>query len=265
MGKDIKVGLVIGIIVLLFLFGYWFNRSSSHRTLEEEASPGRASEEDTSILTFAKKEGVKKLTEPEPLSEIEEQGPIVGVPSAEATRPTWPTAEAEPKIIDLERARQLEIEPVIQEVSPSVPFPKEEVVRKYTVKKGDTLITISRKVYGDGSKWRLIRDANNIEDPTRLPIGQVLIILPLPAPSELTSPEGPSLEEAPVLPESRTVKKIWPSDIEERSHKVVKGDTLYAIARKYYKDGSRWRTIAAANGIKDCGKLKVGQDLRIPQ
>jgi 5'-nucleotidase len=49
-------------------------------------------------------------------------------------------------------------------------------------------------------------------------------------------------------------------------HVVAKGDTLYSLARAYYSDQSKWRTIYDANrsSIPDPNKLKVGQELVIP-
>jgi len=48
--------------------------------------------------------------------------------------------------------------------------------RMYVVQKGDTLWHIAKKFYGDGRKWKLIIQANNITGPARLKIGQKLII-----------------------------------------------------------------------------------------
>lgn len=45
---------------------------------------------------------------------------------------------------------------------------------------------------------------------------------------------------------------------------VKKGDTLWAIATKYYHNGSAWPRIADANGIKDPRKLAIGTNLVIP-
>jgi LysM repeat protein len=53
------------------------------------------------------------------------------------------------------------------------PAPK---TRTYTVKKGDTLIGISIKYYGTGSKWRRIADANKIKNVKTLQIGRKLKI-----------------------------------------------------------------------------------------
>ncbi len=51
-----------------------------------------------------------------------------------------------------------------------------------------------------------------------------------------------------------------------RTHTLVKGDTLYALARRYYSDASRWRAILEANRdqISDPNQLYVGQVLTIP-
>ena len=52
-----------------------------------------------------------------------------------------------------------------------------------------------------------------------------------------------------------------------RSHRVNKGDTLYALARRYYSDDQRrWKDIYEANRdqLSSPNSLRVGQVLRIP-
>lgn len=59
------------------------------------------------------------------------------------------------------------------------PFPqKRDAVRFYNVKKGDTLVKIAEKMYGDGLDWRKIYAANrrSIPDPKKLKIGTKLEI-----------------------------------------------------------------------------------------
>jgi nucleoid-associated protein YgaU len=46
----------------------------------------------------------------------------------------------------------------------------------YTIKSGDTLYTIAKKIYGDGSKWQTIASNNVISDPTNLTVGQVITL-----------------------------------------------------------------------------------------
>lgn len=49
-----------------------------------------------------------------------------------------------------------------------------------------------------------------------------------------------------------------------KSYTVKKGDTLWALAEKYYGDGTKWKLIAKANKIKDPRKLQIGTKLVIP-
>jgi len=50
------------------------------------------------------------------------------------------------------------------------------------------------------------------------------------------------------------------------THTVVRGDSAYQIARRYYKDGEKWRLILEANPghMGKNGELQVGTQLRIP-
>jgi LysM repeat protein len=48
------------------------------------------------------------------------------------------------------------------------------------------------------------------------------------------------------------------------TYKVQAGDTLGKIAKKFYGDASRFSAIVAANSIRNPDKLKVGQELVIP-
>lgn len=50
--------------------------------------------------------------------------------------------------------------------------------RHYTVKEGDCLGIISQKFYGTSKKWRLILDANDLEDETSLRAGMKIVIPP---------------------------------------------------------------------------------------
>ena len=52
-----------------------------------------------------------------------------------------------------------------------------------------------------------------------------------------------------------------------RTHTVAKGDTLFQLARTYYGDQAKWKTIYEANRStigSDPNKIRVGQRLVIP-
>jgi LysM repeat protein len=51
----------------------------------------------------------------------------------------------------------------------------------------------------------------------------------------------------------------------QRIYTVVSGDTLWAIAARFYGDGSKYPKIASANGIANPDLIMVGQKLTIPE
>jgi len=51
-----------------------------------------------------------------------------------------------------------------------------DVEKRYVVRTGETLSSISAAVYRDPSKWRELAVANAITDPTRVPAGTVLTV-----------------------------------------------------------------------------------------
>ena len=56
------------------------------------------------------------------------------------------------------------------------------------------------------------------------------------------------------------------SATEHRTHEVASGDTLSALAKRYYGDASKYNRIFEANRdqLNDPDKIKVGQKLKIP-
>lgn len=116
----------------------------------------------------------------------------------------------------------------------------------YTTSADDTLWSIAQKLYGDGTLWHMIYDANkNVigEDPGRIEAGQPLSI-----------PEagGP----APVRPSGGG-----------RNYITQQNDTLWDIARQFYHDGAFWTVIYNANKPaigSDPAVLKTGLALTIP-
>lgn len=63
----------------------------------------------------------------------------------------------------------------------------------YTIKKGDTLGSISKKFFGTTTKWKLIAETNNISNPGAIKIGQVLEI---PA-TQLEKGQGTIMRQEP--------------------------------------------------------------------
>ncbi|WP_067853099.1 LysM peptidoglycan-binding domain-containing protein [Nocardia shimofusensis] len=80
---------------------------------------------------------------------------------------------------------------------------------------------------------------------------------PLPAPEPEPEPEpvaaAPVAEEVPPPPAP-----------EVRTYTVEPGDTLWAIAERFYGDGNRYQEIANASGIANPDLIHPGQVLTIP-
>jgi nucleoid-associated protein YgaU len=96
---------------------------------------------------------------------------------------------------------------------------------------------------------------------------------PQPAPQEVLATGGgtPQISSLPTLsvppfeeaaPESPLERESLPSD---RQVRVLAGDSLWKIARRYLGDGMQWNRIAAANPeLADPSRLRIGQTLRLP-
>lgn len=87
--------------------------------------------------------------------------------------------------------------------------------KSYQVQSGDTLSAIAKRELGSASKWRLLADVNHLTDPTRIRIGQVLII---PSASKVGQPRP--ISEVPVSDQPKPEGSV-------RLH--VEGKTVFAI------------------------------------
>jgi LysM domain-containing protein len=89
---------------------------------------------------------------------------------------------------------------------PSTPRPTGSATgeQTYTVESGDNPSLIAKKVYGDPGKYRLIVEANNLTDSTRLRVGTVLIIPPLTPPAATPAAAAPTVATAQTAPAANT-------------------------------------------------------------
>lgn len=64
----------------------------------------------------------------------------------------------------------------------------------------------------------------------------------------------------------KTDKPVVTPTVQTRTYTIKKGDTLWAIAKKYYGKGSEYPKIFNANKdiIKDPNKIYPGQVIKIP-
>lgn len=159
-------------------------------------------------------------------------------------------AEQERQIRHLEtenaKLRTITDEVTKEQVKHSVPAKQQEAApvataQTYTVKAGDTLSKIGRKV---GSSPEALARLNGIKDPTRLRIGQKL---KLPGSTTASSKPAASAPAAPAPASGDT-------------HLVREGDTFYSIARKYKLSQD---ALIAANPDLNPATLRAGQLVRL--
>ncbi|HSV27010.1 MAG TPA: LysM peptidoglycan-binding domain-containing protein, partial [Sedimentisphaerales bacterium] len=149
------------------------------------------------------------------------------------------------------------------------------VVAEHTVESGDSPAKIAVKFYGPKEGNRLVNinrlmAANNITNPTRLRIGQKLVIPALPdGPERLVAmhPDSFVRTDGAATPAASTARTQTRQAPGTREYVVVQGDSLWAIAAKSLGSGARYREILKLNSDRlgsDGSRLTVGMKLRIP-
>jgi LysM domain-containing protein len=110
-------------------------------------------------------------------------------------------------------------------------------------------------LYGfDGPAWS--SDTQTDEAPPSPPAADEAPEV-VPAAAEEPAP-APEPEPAPAPPPPP------PPPPAPRTYTVVSGDTLWAIAERFYGDGSKYQVIADASGISNPDLIHPGQELTIP-
>ena len=103
------------------------------------------------------------------------------------------------------------------------------MVRTHTVVAGETLMQLALRFYGDAQLHRLIAGASGVADPDEINVGQRLIF--------------PDFTR----------------------YTVAAGDTLSALASRFYGDAELRRLISGASGIAESAAINVGQQLIVPE
>ncbi|BBZ35676.1 alpha/beta hydrolase-fold protein [Mycolicibacterium confluentis] len=152
------------------------------------------------------------------------------------------------------------------------------MVRTHTVAAGETLSALALRFYGEAELYRLIATASSVTNPNVINVGQRLV---MPDFTRYTVVAGDTLSGlasrfygdaeldwliagASGIAESDRItvgQRLIIPDITR--HRVVAGDTLSALAARYYGDAAFHPLIAKVNGIADPAALDVGKMLVI--
>jgi LysM repeat protein len=286
MRKDTQIGIILGVVILVVIGVFLSTRPSvkesriPNLTLSEK---GVSEVEEIDISELAK-ESITETTET--AEDFVEERHIrrefgkrdsveMPVTDTAVIEGKWEGAEAEIEVTEVG-----EIEKDITETS--IPekeieeFSEDAIISKkkqqipaagvqgriiHKVVTSDSLTKLSRKYYGDETKWKKILEANKdkIPNPDVLFAGLELLI------PDITVSEK---ENDDSLYES--LSKSEPDEVlltTTGTHTVSPGDTLYSLARKYYGNPAMWEKIYDANedNIIDKRLLEVGQTIIIPK
>lgn len=124
---------------------------------------------------------------------------------------------------------------------------------KHTVAGGEHLWGIAETYYKSGYNWVDIAEANNIQDPNAIEVGQ-----------ELTIPDVPT-KTATIDAAQVSQTSVFGPAISENTYAVASGDHLWGISVRAYGDGYRWTEVAKANNITNPNRIDPGQVLTLPR
>lgn len=159
-------------------------------------------------------------------------------------------------------------------------------VRKYTIKKNDSLWSIAKEQLGSSYRWKYLYEFNKdkIKNPNKLEAGTVIDI-PVEredqrresdkAFSEPESVSSPAAKEPTVIEkevkqqpaEGKGAASVVSEAAQAKNYTIKKNDSLWKIAKEQLGDGNRWREIYELNKdvIKNPDRLKAGKIILLPQ
>lgn len=138
----------------------------------------------------------------------------------------------------------------------------------YTGQEPETALAMLKRWQDSGDPVRLIISGSDINDAFLIEdvsetlaegdrdVGLTLTLREYKFKSALAALAGGGASSAAAP--KRTDERVTP-----RTYTVRQGDTLWDIACRFYGDGTRWRAIAAKNGVTDPRNLQVGKVLTL--
>jgi nucleoid-associated protein YgaU len=130
---------------------------------------------------------------------------------------------------------------------------------RYKIAAKDTLRGIAKAKLGNEKRWTEIVAVNPGLKPDALKVGQEIKLPPREGPATVAAAEEAAKKQPnPAVAAAAKPAAPKPKPTIPKTHKVAKGETLSAIARRYYDDALAWKKIYKANK----SKMKNAQDVR---
>ena len=288
MQRDVKVGLVLGVLLVAVVAVVFFRRDDEDRDKLAKLmpAPDQVADRARDILGPSPTDPYPVAPEfvpdswqsPKPTKSVRTPTPQRNKPSETAAQSDELGPGGDENKNDTGRSGAVLLPP---EIGPgrSSPRPRSETgtifgrsaatesatrqggATEYTIQAGDTLSEIASRFLGHASAWHEIHEANRdvLPDPENIPAGQ-RIRIPGLAKDDRTIPNA-----AAVQPRLATNTKS--RDQRYETYVVQEGDTLIEIARQKYGRAARFVDILDANQnqLRDGRDLRAGMVIRLPQ
>jgi len=280
--------IFIMILGIAGYFGYNYLQSdnttkeiTNTQTAKKDITPTVNKETETEqqeIIKSAIKEKEKSQITPTHIVEKVESKKEKVEPKVVAT----PVAKEVSKVENIEAMKAKVIKALIQkskhkDIIKKVEEPNNHQYKIVTVKKGDTLASISKRFYGNSMKFkRIIRANRNIS--RHLHIGQKIVV-PIESKEDNKNIIKPKIVKKKIVKKKITKKKITKKKITKKKItkkkiakkkiiiRVKKGDTLESISKRFYGSSLKYQKIINANHkIRNKHtRLHIGQKIYIPR
>ncbi|UCF71863.1 MAG: LysM peptidoglycan-binding domain-containing protein [Deltaproteobacteria bacterium] len=142
---------------------------------------------------------------------------------------------------------------------------EEQQVKGYVlhaIQPDESISMLAKKYYGDPKKFQIIAEYNELEDATKVRVGQEIKVpvvegmLFFGTSEEIISVSGEISKSS--LTEVIPVKSFT-------IHTVEPGESLSKVALRYYGDYKKFPIIAQYNQLDENASLRVGQKIKIPE
>jgi tetratricopeptide (TPR) repeat protein len=132
----------------------------------------------------------------------------------------------------------------------------------HTIQPDESLSMVAKKYYGDYKKFQIIAEYNQLEDATKVRVGQEIKV-PVIEGIPFLGSQDEIVTVAGMAPE-RPVTEVAPAE-KYVLHTVEPGESLSKLALRYYGDYKKFPIIARYNQLDENIGLTVGQEIKIPE
>ena len=132
----------------------------------------------------------------------------------------------------------------------------------HTIQPNESISMLAKKYYGDPKKFQIIAEYNQLEDATKVSVGQKVKVPVVEGISFFAKAED-IITSSEKIPESSLTEVVTVKNF--ITHTVKGGESLSKLALRYYGDYKKFPIIARYNQLNEKVGLRVGQKIKIPE